>query len=101
MDGVLRMNGRWWRQLPRVAVVMVVLLALLFVGDWLVLRVRVARGTAYGTVSVNQFLATSLKGNETEYDFMGTVQETCSRTIFPQNGNPPCWWLKWHTSQWR
>ncbi|MGA7136478.1 MAG: hypothetical protein WBZ14_02295 [Terriglobales bacterium] len=56
--------------------------------------------TGYGTVSVNQFLATSLKGNKTEYDFMGTVQETCSRSIFPQNGNPPCWWLKRHTSQW-
>jgi hypothetical protein len=100
MNGALRMKGRWWRQLAGAAVVMVVLLALLFVGDWLVLRFRIAHGTGYSTVSVDQFLATSLKGNKTEYDFVGTVQETCSRSIFPQNGNPPCWWLKRHTSQW-
>jgi hypothetical protein len=49
---------------------------------------------------VRQFLATSLKGNKTEYDLLGVVPETCSRSIFPQDGNPACWWLQRHTSQW-
>jgi hypothetical protein len=79
---------------------MVLLLELLYAGDWAVLRLRVARGTAYGVVTVNQFLATPLKGNKVEYDLMGTVQETCSRSIFPQNGNPACWWLERHKSHW-
>ena len=60
----------------------------------------VSRGTAYEVVQVNQFLATPLKGNKVEYDLMGTVPMTCSRSIFPQQGNPACWWLKRHTSQW-
>ena len=51
-------------------------------------------------VQVNQFLATPLKGNKVEYDLMGTVPMTCSRSIFPQKGNPACWWLERHTSQW-
>ncbi|MGA8493218.1 MAG: hypothetical protein WB711_22545 [Terriglobales bacterium] len=94
------MIGVWVRRLGRVVIVIVVLLELLYVGDWVVLRFRIAHGTAYGVVEVSQFLATPLKGNKVEYDLMGTVQKTCSRSIFPQKGNPACWWLERHKSQW-
>ena len=90
----------WAGRLVRSMMVLAVLLGLLYVGDWAVLRVRVSRGTAYDVVQVNQFLATPLKGNKVEYDLMGTVPMTCSRSIFPQKGNPACWWLRRHTSQW-
>jgi hypothetical protein len=80
---------------------MVIALGLLYGGDWIVLRFRVARGTAYSVVQVNQFLATPLKGNKVEYDLTGTVPETCSRSIFPQKGNPACWWLERHNTQWQ
>jgi hypothetical protein len=93
--------GSWGRRLGQLAVAALVLLGVLYVGDWTVLRLRIARGTAYGSVEVNQFLATPLKGNKVEYDLMGTVQQTCSRSIFPQKGNPACWWLERHTSQWQ
>lgn len=92
--------GLWGQRLVRALVVLVVLLGLLYAGDWVVLRVRVSHGTAYRVVQVNQFLATPLKGNKVEYDLMGTVPETCSRSIFPQKGDPACWWLEKHTSQW-
>ncbi|MGA7360646.1 MAG: hypothetical protein WBW70_17445 [Candidatus Sulfotelmatobacter sp.] len=82
------MNGFWGRRLGAVVIVALVLFGMLYVGDWLVLRFRVARGTAFGTVEVHQFLATSLKGNKTEYDLVGTFQEACSRSIFPQQGKP-------------
>jgi hypothetical protein len=52
-------------------------------------------------VQVNQLLATPLKGNKMEYDLIGTVPQTCSRSIFPQKGNPACWWLQRHNSQWQ
>lgn len=91
----------WRKQLTRVVIALIVLFAMLYAGDWLVLRIRVARGTAYGTVEVQQFLATSLKGDKTEYDFMGTAQVTCSRSIFPQKGNPACWWVERHKTQWQ
>ena len=80
--------------------VLAFLLANLYVWDWVLLRIRVSRGTAYDVVQVNQLLATPLKGNKVEYDLMGTVPVTCSRSLFPQQGNPACWWLKRHTSQW-
>lgn len=70
---------------------------LLYVGDWGVFQVRKA---PMGTVQVNQLLATPLKGNKMEYDFMGVAQITCSQSIFPQRGNPACWWVERHKMQW-
>jgi hypothetical protein len=92
--------ANWGRRLGDIAIVMVLLFGTLYAGDWLVWRFRISRGTGYGSVEVHQFLATSLKGDKTEYDMTGTIQETCSRSIFPQQGNPACWWLVRHKSQW-
>ncbi|MGA7168715.1 MAG: hypothetical protein WB384_16820 [Candidatus Sulfotelmatobacter sp.] len=94
------MTPNWRQRSGRVLMVAIVLFIILYVGDWLALRFRVARGTAFGTVEVHQFLATSLKGSKTEYDLVGTFQEACSRSIFPQHGKPACWWLERHNSQW-
>lgn len=94
------MTGRWRQRGARTAGFVAVVGVLLYLGDWSVLELRVRRGTAYRVVEVTQFLATRLKGQKVEYDMMGTFQETCSRSVFPQNGNPPCWWLERHTSQW-
>ncbi len=91
---------RWIRQLIRFFPVLVGAAVLLYAGDWAVFQVRVAHGTAYSTVRVDQFLATHLKGEKTEYDLMGTTEETCARSMFPQQWRPPCWWLKRHRSQW-
>jgi hypothetical protein len=70
---------------------------LLYVGDWGVFQLR---GMPLGVVQVNQLLATPLKGNKVEYDYMGVVPANCSRSIFPQKGNPACWWLMRHKTQW-
>ncbi len=91
----------WGERASQVLVLAIVLLGILYVGDWVVLRIRIARGTAYGSVDVDQFLSSALKGNKTEYDFVGTVHQTCSRSLFPQKGNPACWWLQRHKSQWQ
>jgi hypothetical protein len=92
--------GKWTGRLLRTVGVLIGLVALVYVGDWVNMQVRVSRGTAFGSVEVNQFLATPLKGNKVEYDLMGTVQQTCSRSVFPQQGNEACWWLERHKSQW-
>lgn len=78
----------------------IVFVGLLYLADWAVLKIRALHGTAYRTVIVHQLLATPLKGNKQEYDLMGTIPKRCSRSIFPQQGNPPCWWLIRHRSQW-
>jgi hypothetical protein len=97
---ILRLMTKWAERLLRLLVVLAALTGLLYAGDWAVLRGRVSRGTAFGVVQVNQLLATPLKGNKVEYDLMGTVQTTCSHSIFPQQGNPACWWLERHPTQW-
>jgi len=74
--------------------------AVLYAGDWGVLRVRMAHGTAFSTVEVDQFLASPLKNNKEEYDYLGTVAQPCVRSIFPHDSDVPCWWLKRHPKQW-
>ncbi len=75
-------------------------LAVPYAGDWGVLRLRMAHGTAFSTVQVDQFLASPLKNNKEEYDYMGTVAQPCVRSIFPHDSDLPCWWLKRHKTQW-
>ena len=71
----------WKQLLGRFAIAMLISVAILYAGDWVILRYRVARGTAFGSVEVDQFLATPLKGGKAEYDFVGSFQQPCSRSI--------------------
>jgi hypothetical protein len=69
--------------------------------DWSVFELR---GPAMSTITVQQFLKTPLKGNKLEFDYLGTADASCSRTVFPQYAgsvwNPPCWWLERHKTRW-
>jgi hypothetical protein len=82
------------------AQVVLAVAALLYLGDWALLRVKMSHGEGYGTVQVDEYLSTPLKGNKDEYDYMGAIPEPCAHSIFP-HGAPPCWWLARHTSQWQ
>ncbi len=79
-------------------------LLILFMIDWSVFEVRRIRGSGLGIVAVDQFVVGSLKGNKTEYDYIGTLNQTCSQTVFPQYAasewRPPCWWLQRHRTHW-
>ena len=66
------------RLLARIVVGFLGALAVLYVGDWAVWRVRVAMGGGMGTVSVGNVIVTPLKGNKEEYDWGGTATEDCS-----------------------
>jgi hypothetical protein len=90
----------WKKHLGRLVLAALIVLALVYACDWLVFRVRVAHGTAYGSVEVDQFLSTALKGNKTEYDMVGSFQQACSQSLFPHGGKPPCWWVRRHNTQW-
>jgi hypothetical protein len=94
------MKQSWKNYLGRGVVALLIFVLILYIGDSVVLRIRVARGTAYGSVEVDQFLATPLKGNKAEYDFLGSFQQPCARSIFPHAGKPPCWWVRRHSSVW-
>jgi hypothetical protein len=74
-------------------------LIVIYLADWAILRIRITRGTAYGTVQVDQYLSTALKGNKAEYDYLGSNPVPCAHSIFP-HGAPPCWWLERHKAVW-
>jgi hypothetical protein len=77
-------------QKRRIADALIWLLAvtlLLWLGDWAVWRIRVWRGGGYDTVQVNQILS--------------TADQPCARSIFPHDGDDPCWWLRRHATVWQ
>jgi hypothetical protein len=80
-------------------------LLVVYTGDWSSFEVRRAGGAAMGSVPVEQYLQTPLKGDKAEYDYMGTTDRSCSRTLFPQYAasqwNLPCWWVARHKAQWQ
>lgn len=88
------------RFLEQLAKILLVAAVLLWVADWAVFRVESARGRGFDTVEVQQFLGTALKGNKTEYDYEGTAEVNCARSLFPHGGAPACWWLRRHTTRW-
>lgn len=92
------LRGRW---LVRGAQGLLLVLVLVYAIDWAVLRVRVSRGTAFQVVQVHQLLGTPLKGQKVEYDLLDDIPVTCSRSLFPQAGDAPCWWVARHTTQWQ
>lgn len=80
--------------------VLIAALAILYAGDWVVLRIRMGRHAAFSSVQVNQFLVAQLKGHRQEYFHMGIAQQPCVKAIFPHESDPPCWWVRWHALQW-
>lgn len=84
------------RMMAGALVGLVVLGAVVYLGDWAVWRLRVARGGGMETVVVSRFVVASLKGNKEEYYYDGTGPVDCSRSLFPQGGNGACWWMARH-----
>jgi hypothetical protein len=72
---------------------------LLWLGDWAVWRIRVHYGGGYDTVQVDQFLLTPLKNHRMKADEQSTANQPCTRSIFPHNGDDPCWWLRRHADE--
>lgn len=71
--------------------------AILFAGDYAVLRYRVAAGAeAFGKVTVTPFYAVRLKSGKTEFLFQDPRTETCVNSLFPHLSRTPCWYLRGH-----
>ena len=73
---------------------------LLYVGDAIQIRIRLATGgttRAYDTVTV--LYAAGLKGSKMEIYTDLPQSVTCARAIFPQMGYSPCWYVRQNTTQ--
>jgi hypothetical protein len=67
-----------------------------YAGDWVVFLMR---GSPSSKVTVNRYLVVPLKGHKEEYDYIGSVDEPCSSSLFPRVGESPCWWLRRNSNQ--
>ena len=87
--------------LPRVATAFVVTLLLIYAFDWVWLHMRISRHqtAAFDTVQVEVIDQIPEKGNKAEYVPEGAQPETCVRSIFPHNGDSPCWYLRRHATR--
>jgi hypothetical protein len=85
-----------WKWVQRIVVVMIAAFAVLYLGDWAVYTLR---GSPQGSVTVNRTLSVPLKGNKTEFDYLGSSQVPCSMSLFPQGGESPCWQLRRNQNQ--
>jgi len=84
----------------RILIGLIAAFALVYAGDFVLLRVRMLHpkpGDPFETVTALRILAIGEKGNRTEYsvDPLQPQQTAeCVHTLFPHNGDPPCWYLK-------
>jgi hypothetical protein len=84
----------------RALVLVIALLALLYAGDYAVVRLRAAYprvGSAYDSVQMVRLYAIPLKNGRTEYELDARQPEvtlTCVRALFPHLGYKPCWYLR-------
>jgi len=75
-------------------------LAALYVGDYAVLRIRIARhGPDSAVGSVTTFLAAPIKGGKVSIYYDQPQSTPCVRAIFPQMGYAPCWYVRRHAVQ--
>jgi hypothetical protein len=79
---------RWAIQ---VLAAVVVLFAIVYLGDWAVYRLR---GSPQSKVTVNRFVSIPQKARKTELDYLGTMEQPCAVAIFNQGDEYACWRLR-------
>jgi hypothetical protein len=79
---------------------LILVLALLYSGDYLLLRLRIAHpklGKGLDSVQMERLYAIPLKSGKLEYEFDPQQPELtvqCARSLFPHLGYAPCWYLR-------
>ena len=73
-------------------VLLVVLPAVVYLGDAFVLRYRLTRGDGWETLTV--YVATRLKSGKLEIFTDRPQTEVCARALLPHFGYRPCWYVR-------
>ena len=77
-----------------------ILAALVYIGDYAVLRYRIANpkaGPAFGSVTMEHLYAIPQKNGKIEYEFDARQPEvtlSCVHTLLPHMSQSPCWYLQ-------
>lgn len=93
------------RFLIRALLSLALLLTLFYIGDYVVVRLRVASprlGPAFDSVQMARLYAIPLKNGKTEFELdaqQPQVTVSCVRALFPHLGYSPCWYLRRNSQQ--
>jgi hypothetical protein len=90
---LLRIIFRWT---GRALAVLILLFVAVYIADFSLYKLR---GAPTGHVAVNRYVSIPLKGQRTEFDYLGTADTPCAEALFPQNGQSPCWQLRRNPNQ--
>lgn len=90
---MMRWLGRW---LLRMLVAFAAISLAAYAVDSTVYQLR---GSPHSTVAVSRIMAIPLKGQKTEYDYLGTADVPCAVALFPHGGQDPCWFLRRNANQ--
>ncbi|MGC2211433.1 MAG: hypothetical protein WA532_15110 [Candidatus Korobacteraceae bacterium] len=83
----------------RIALTLLAFCALAYAVDWIRLQLRERRGSAYGSVMVDNSEVVKDKGGKVEYFDNGPQPTPCVHSLFPHDAEPACWWLARHSDQ--
>ena len=91
-----RRIGTW---LKRVVLAAVLAAAVVWTGDWLLLRLNMARDRgAFGSVEVHYRYALHLKNKRIEQYTAKPRMQECVHSAFPHLNESPCWYLERHAN---
>jgi len=85
--------------MKRKLIMVVVVLAILYLGDFLSLRFRIPSRDTFGSITVHTYYVVKLKNGKTEYDYAGDHDVSCTNSLFPQFGVRPCWYARRRTEE--
>jgi hypothetical protein len=81
----------------RIIVSIALALAVLYAGDYLVMKIRAHKGQKiFGTVEVENYSAVPEKNNKVEFFYDEPDTEECVHALFPHFGDNPCWYDNLH-----
>jgi hypothetical protein len=85
------------RTIYRILLAAVLLIAVVYACDYIVLRYRIAKNrNAFGTVTVERYYAIKQKNGKTEFSTGDSQDVTCVNSLFPHSGYAPCWYVSRH-----
>jgi hypothetical protein len=85
--------------MKRILIIAILSLSLLYGGDYLALRYRMAKNTGLGSVTIQRYYAVKQKDGRTEFMFTDPLTQGCVNSWFPHRGYTPCWYLVRHKTK--
>jgi len=85
--------------MKRILLIAVLLLSLIYAGDYLALRYRIAKDTGFGSMTIQRYYAVKQKDGTTQFMFADPQSQSCVNSWFPYMGYTPCWYLNRHKTK--